>query len=213
MSCPQCQGVDRLFNENTARADLRSYIRKGPSKSTRMLVDTIRDQGVDGLSLMDIGGGVGAIQHELKRAGVERVTAVDASSAYLEIAQKEAARQGYADAASYHFGDFVDLAPQLEPADIVTLDKVICCYHQMEQLVQSSVALTRKFYGVIFPVDAWWAKFASKVFNLFLSLTSNPYRAFIHPTREIEAIVRQHGFRPVFYRRYIYWQVFLFARA
>lgn len=35
----------------------------------------------------------------------------------------------------FRYGDFVSLAPDLETADLVTLDRVVCCYPELEPLV------------------------------------------------------------------------------
>src|SRR5215218_3543976 len=91
------QGLDEAFGDRTARRDLKRYRRKGPSKSTRRLLAALRSHGVQGASLLDIGGGVGAIQHELLEAGVSRAFAADASAAYLRAAREEAQRRGLDD--------------------------------------------------------------------------------------------------------------------
>ncbi|MCH7500500.1 MAG: methyltransferase domain-containing protein [Nitrospinae bacterium] len=105
---------------------------------TTDLIAFLKEHEVTGKSLLDIGGGIGAIQHELVAAGAARVTSVDASSGYLAISRKEAESRGYADRASYHYGDFVDLADSVDDADIVTLDKVLCCYDKVDDLVKKS---------------------------------------------------------------------------
>ena len=87
---------------------------------------------------------MGAVQHELINAGVQQVTSVEASSAYLNAAKEEAQRRRLADHVSYYHGNFADLASDIAPADIVTLDRVICCYHDMEKLVGLSAARARK---------------------------------------------------------------------
>ena len=65
MDCCQCQGIEQVFDERQAKKDLKQYRKKGPSSTTRILVEAIKAQGVQDLSLLDIGGGVGAIQHGL----------------------------------------------------------------------------------------------------------------------------------------------------
>jgi magnesium-protoporphyrin O-methyltransferase len=89
MYCSQCQGIEEVFSQEYVRRELKHYRRKGPGKTTRMLTEAIEKEGVEGLSLLDIGGGVGAIQHELIAAGVREVTSVDASTAYLERPEAE----------------------------------------------------------------------------------------------------------------------------
>src|SRR5690606_2649869 len=93
--CPHCEGADAIFDQKTAEDDLRDYQQGGAGGTTGQLLDAIKAAGVAGLSLLDIGGGIGVIQHELAAAGVERVTDVDASRAYLRMAQAEAGRRGY----------------------------------------------------------------------------------------------------------------------
>src|SRR4051812_26898715 len=109
--CNQCQGIEDVFNQKTAQDDLKSYHKNGPSKQTSLLLKILRAAGIEGLTLLDIGGGIGAIQHELMKNGLGAATDVDASSAYLSTAKAEAARQGYADKAQYLHGNFIDLAP------------------------------------------------------------------------------------------------------
>src|SRR5689334_19226111 len=133
-----CQGVNEMFGERTARHDLRRYRKRGPSKPTRMLLEALLREGIEHATVLDIGGGIGAIQQELLDAGAERATSVEASSAYLRAAREEAERRGHAGRISYQAGDFVAIADRVELADVVTLDRVICCYPDMEALVSRS---------------------------------------------------------------------------
>ena len=132
-----------------------------------------RARGYTKMNLLDIGGGVGAIEHELLESGVQSATDVDASKAYLRAAREEAQRRGLAERVSYQHGNFVDLAAQVPDADIVTLDRVICCYDDMEKLVDLSAARARRFYGLVYPRDTWLARLAVKIINLFFRLRTN----------------------------------------
>ena len=125
MTCPHCRGVEKIFDQRTAERDLKAYRAHGPGTTTRLLIAALKAAGVADRTLLDIGGGVGAIQHELLKDRARSAIAIDASSAYLHAAKQEADRQGYTDRIVYHQGDFVELAPQLPQADIVTLEKVI----------------------------------------------------------------------------------------
>lgn len=188
------------------------YRRKGPWSTTRLLIDTVRAQGIEGMTLLDIGGGVGAIQHELLTNGASTATSVDASGAYIQAAKKESERRGLTDRAAYHQGNFVDLAPQIDPADIVTLDRVICCYHDMEALVGLSAARARKLYGLVYPRDTWWMRLGFAGLNLAMWALRNPFRGFVHPTRAVDAVVGSNGLERHSYRRTALWQVALYAR-
>jgi magnesium-protoporphyrin O-methyltransferase len=201
-----------LFNPQYVDKELSTYRAKGPDKTTRILAEAIKSAGVRGLTLLDIGGGVGAVQQELLGAGVTRATNVEASSAYLAAAKTEAQRQGTADRVSYHHGNFVDLAPGIEPADIVTLDRVICCYPQMNQLVGLSVVKARRLYGLVYPRDTWWVRLGLAIQNVLFRIMHSPFRAFVHPTKSVEALLHKNGFRRNFHQRTFVWQVAVFTR-
>jgi magnesium-protoporphyrin O-methyltransferase len=212
MACCQCQGLESLFNDKTAAKELKEYRRNGPKTTTQLLISALEAEGVRNLTLLDIGGGVGVVQHELLRAGVCKVTSVDGSSAYLEAARREAERQGTADRVSYYHADFIELAAEIEPADIVTLDRAICCYPDMPALVGLSSQKARQMYGVVYPRDTWWIRLGATVVNFGTWLFRKRYRFFIHPSAEVEAVLSRQGFTERFKRRTFFWQTVIYSR-
>lgn len=211
MSCKQCCGIEEEFDADVAADDLADYQRHGPSHETALLLEELTRQGVAGQTLLDIGGGVGAIQLELLAAGLDSAVDVDASSAYLQIAREEATRRGYAGRISYLHGDFVALANGLETADIVTLDRVICCYDEMAALVAASARKAGKFYGLVYPRDVWWARLFMRAFNVWSRWRKRNFRIFIHSTSEVEKILSGLGLRKTFEEKSLIWQVALFS--
>ncbi len=210
-SC-QCRGIEELFNTKRVVKELKRYRKKGPRKTTRILIEAVRSRGVNGMTLLDIGGGLGAIQHDLLRAGAKNATSVDASTAYYEAAKEEAARQGHSDRVNFHYGDFVEVAPQVEEADIVTLDRVICCYDDMETLVALSSQRARRVYGLVYPRDSWWVKALHPFGNFVFWITRVPFRVFIYSRHAVDTIVRRNGFEEAFHERTPMWQVVVYAR-
>jgi len=210
MPCSQCQGIEAEFGEREARAQLRRYRRRGASGTTRQLIEVLVGMGVEGGTVLDIGGGVGAIQHSLLAAGASRACSVDASQAYSEIAGEEAARRGLTARIESSHGDFVALAESIPPADIVTLDRVICCYHDVRALVAASAARARRLYGVVYPRDVWWLRPVFALGNLVLRLRRSSFRIFLHSTTEVEALIAAEGLRPAFQRFHGMWQVAVF---
>ena len=209
-----CAGIETVFGERTARRDLRRYRRRGPSKPTRLLLDALGAEGVEGATLLDIGGGVGAIQLELLDRGAERATGVDASRAYLRVAREEAERRGHAARTSYREGDFVAVAGEIPPADVVTLDRVICCYPDMEALVGASAQRARRLYGLVYPREVWWTRAGIRLLNLGFAVARRPFRVFIHRAEAVRAVAREHGLALRSRRRIgPVWQVELYARA
>src|SRR5438477_12871664 len=128
-------GFDVQFGAAKADADLAEYRQGGPKPMTRRLLQAIRDLRGDSRTLLDVGSGVGVIAHELVPADLESATLVDASPEYLARALSEAARRGTSERVTVHEGDAVAIAPMLSAADVVTLDRVICCYPDLERLV------------------------------------------------------------------------------
>jgi hypothetical protein len=209
-----CQGVEQVFGERTAQHDLRRYRKRGPSKPTRILLEALRREGIADATLLDIGGGVGVIQHELLDAGAARATGVEASAAYQRAAKEEAERRGNADRVAYRTGDFVALADDVAPADVVTLDRVICCYPDMESLVGRSADRARRLYGLIYPQDRWWVAAVLRVANLAMRVSRRAFRAYLHRSSAVDAVAREHGLTPRMSRSAgPVWQVALYTRA
>ncbi len=212
MSCCQCQVLDATFDRNLAESELKHYLEKGMKKTTRLLVDALKSQGVRGKTLLDIGGGIGAIQHELLQSGVRHSINAEASLAYIEATKEEATRQGHADRISHHHGDFVDIANTLSPADIVTLDKVICCYDDWQGLVRQSSALARTFYGIVIPRMNLMSKLYNGWENFTLWLRRQPFRTLIHPVDAIDTMLQNNGFKQHLHQNTLVWHMKVYVR-
>src|SRR5208337_2176499 len=161
--------------------ELKRFQENGARATTRLMVEKIVAEGVKGLTLLDVGGGVGAVQVELLSAGALSAVDVDASRAYLAAAEEEAARRGFKARVTYRHGNFVDLADSLEDADIVTLDRVVCCYTDARALVELSARRTRKLLALIYPRDSWLTRFLNRCLNLSQRLRGLEFRTFVHP--------------------------------
>ena len=138
MTC-QCDGIEYFFSKRLAESELRHYQRKGPDKTTKMLIDAVSVEGVEGKTLLDIGGGIGAVQHALLKAGAGSAVDVDGSLAYIDAARGESERQGLAGKVTY--------------CHIVTLDRVVCCYDDMTALVGASAEHAKSLYALVYPRD------------------------------------------------------------
>jgi 2-polyprenyl-3-methyl-5-hydroxy-6-metoxy-1,4-benzoquinol methylase len=206
--CRHCEDAGDFFNRRAAQRDLRRYHSRGPSATTRLLLDALLAQRAqDDQTLLDIGGGVGAIAHELLHAGLSQAVQVDASASYLAASEQEATRRGNRERMSYHYGDFVELGPGLAQADIVTLDRVICCYPDAERLVSASVGKARHLYGLVFPRERVLTHAGVCVTNAWFRLRRSDFRTYVHPTQQVESIIYQHGFRRTSLRHSFLWQV------
>jgi magnesium-protoporphyrin O-methyltransferase len=213
---PDCcrTDYDALFNDRAARRELSAYRRKGAGGTTARLLSAIRESGaVSGASVLDIGGGVGVIGSELLEAGASALTDVDYSRAYLAAARSEVERRGHGDRATFVHGDFVRVADAIEPADVVTLDRVLCCYVDWVSLVDRSVERARQLYGLVYPVDRWWMRLSVGIIRGVTRLFGQvaPFR--VHPERAVDARIRAAGFEPILEKRGFAWQTVLYRRT
>jgi len=206
-----CTGAQQMFGARVAEDDLKSYRRKGPKPTTRLLRDQIVAAGGGG-TLLDIGGGIGALSYELLARGFERTTIVDASSAYQAVAKRAAAEGGLEPRAEFREGDFVDHAPQIPPADVVMLDRVVCCYPEYRPLLEAAAARSRRVFAYAYPRERWAARLALGVENLIQKLTRTAFRAFVHPEAAMRAILERHGFRRMSRRTTFLWSADVYVR-
>jgi magnesium-protoporphyrin O-methyltransferase len=210
--CPGDSPFDRHFNARHAAGKLREYRRKGATGLTQALIDALAAGGIEGRSVLDIGGGVGAVHHELLRAGADAAVDVDASRAYVMAAREESERQGHADRVEYRVGDFVTLADVIEPADVVALDRVICCYADMTSLVDRSAALAKRRYGLVYPRYTRLGRLAIALVNVGFRLSRSPFRSYLHRPADVEAILADHGLVRSLHRTTLIWQLGVYER-
>ena len=209
----QCQGIEIKFDEEYVAKKLDKYRKKGPKNTTRDLIEALKAQDIDGNTLLDIGGGIGDVQHALLHSGASTAVDVEASTAYLEACKVEAERQGHGQRIQHFQGDFVALEDEIAPADIVTLDRVVCCYHDMTSLVALSAGKARRLYGLVYPRDKWWVKVAMALYyNLRFWLQKNPFRIYVHSNGAVEELIRACGLRLQSARNMGAWQVQVFTR-
>lgn len=216
MGCSCCANVDRVFSDRTARRELRRYRKKGPERATRSLLQALESAGVEGATVLDIGGGIGVIQHELLAHGAVSAVSVDASRNYAAVLREEAERCSLGDRIVSIDGDFVDVADSLDPAEIVTMDKVICCYPDMEALVALAAQRSTRLLGLVFPRDTLVVRLGGSLLNGVLWLTRNSLRWIVHNPAAVDRTIRREGFEPCFTndaRGLTPWQVVVYRRS
>lgn len=190
------KAMGSFYDGKRAASELRKYREKGPIASTQALIEALKAEGIEGMTLLDIGGGVGAIEHELLDAGVTRATSVDASAPYLDAARQEGASRGHDGRVTYVHGDFVDLADSISPADIVTVDRVLNVYPDWERLAGLAAAHAKRLLGLVYPRDTRMTRLVVTAMNLNLRLQNKPVRAAIRSGDAIERIARENGLAP-----------------
>ena len=198
MSCCCCSGVgtaaEREFSEKRATKDLAQYRMKGPGSTARLLLAGISKAGQPQGPLLDIGSGVGALTFELLEQGLTEAVGVDLSSAYVAAASAEAGRRGRTGSVRFVHGDFVQIASQFLPAEVVTLDRVVCCYPEYERLLDESARLAAHCFALSYPRDVWYVRTWVGLQNIARQLCRNPFRTFVHSASAMEHVIRRAGF-------------------
>jgi magnesium-protoporphyrin O-methyltransferase len=217
MSCAQCQGIEEQFDSAAVRRKLRRYRRHGPDRTTRILIEDLRAallaSNAQDATLLDIGAGLGAIHHALLDGHAARAVHVDASTAQLAAAREETERRGHGGRVEFLYGNFVETAPRIAPADVVTLDRVICCYDDMPGLVSRSAEKATRLYGAVYPRDIAWMRIAIAGLNVFERVKRSAFRVFLHDPRAIDAALRTAGLTRVSARRTLGWEVVVYSRS
>lgn len=211
MTC-HCEATDRHFGPARAQMELTAYRRRGPTGTARRLLRLLREAGVRADTLLDIGAGVGVLHHELLTSGVGAAVHIDAAQAYVEAAQQEAERRGQAGRVKFLHGDFLALASTVAPADLVTLDRVLCCYPELDPLLLASTARARHYWAASFPRDRWYVRLHNRWQNWRRARAGNAFRTVIHPVARIYDLLSQAGLRPVLVRRRPVWEIVLCTR-
>ena len=215
MSCCStfCATTQRQFSPRLAARQLARYRRKGPDPTTRMLRDLLIALNPTNRTLLDIGAGIGVLTYELLQAGFEYATAVDASTAYVACGREEAARRRLAARVDWVEGDFVDLAPRLPLADVVTLDRVVCCYPAYEPLLTAALDRANHAVGLSYPRDRWYVRGVMALENGLRRLRGGAFRTFVHSPAGMIALLRTRGFRLVARRTTVAWSMDVYAKV
>ncbi len=212
MGTCQCELIDEHFDADKAAEKLAAYRETGPEPTTVALVEAIAAQDVRGATLLDIGGGVGAVQHELIAAGVSSAVDVEASPAYQAACIEEAERRGHAERIRHVGGDLASVADSIGPADIVTLDRSVCCWPEMPELIHTAAARAGRFLGMVYPKDSLWVRHGwQRYVALRDRLRGDPLRVIVHRTEQIEGILASYGLYRRQRRAMGPWQVVLYA--
>src|SRR5262245_57716127 len=213
MPCNCCEVTDKAFSESEAKSEFRDYHKRGPAKQTQLILEAIRSLGLTNAVLLDIGGGIGTIHHELLKDVAVEATHVDASSAYLKVATEEAKRLGHDEQVKFIHADFTDVASELPQADVVTLDRVVCCYPNFRELLKAASSKSRKAIALTYPRETWYMRLALAMANFFQRISRDPFRVFLHPIADMDSLLNTEGFARVSIHRLFIWEMALYQRT
>lgn len=210
--CCNSSGYRHLFNQREARRNLRRYEAKGLDAMARRLVDELASRDLEGKSVLEVGGGIGAFHLELLEAGAADAVNVELSSGYDEVARELAERKGLVDRVERRMGDFTESAADLK-ADVVVMHRVICCYPHMERLMASAASSSRQLLAATFPPRNLVARLLVRLGNAWCRVSGVDFRAYVHPPEAILEAARRAGFAVAFRDRSWRWHAVVLERV
>ena len=197
-----------------ARRTLARYRRRGLDELELRMLESAVDEGVDGARVLEIGGGLGTIGSELLAGGAAESEVVELVSAWEPYAVELARERGFEGRTTFRVVDILDRPDEVAPADIVILNRVVCCTPDGVALTREAASHTRRTLVLSFPRDVFWIRALMRGLNAGMWMLRRSYRAFVHPPAALFAAAEGAGLRPVAGgRRGLVWQYAALTRG
>ena len=205
--CCDSSGYGALFGERFSRHLARRYRRRGLDRTASRMLEFLTTQGVDGASVLEIGGGVGSLQLELLRRGATRATNLELVDSYDADARALAADAGVTGRITRRQLDIAATPDAVEQHDIVVLHRVVCCYPDYQRLLGTAAEHAGRLMVFSHPPGGAINRAAVAAENLFFRIRRSPFRTFAHDPDAMTATVGDHGMREAYRYRGLVWHV------
>lgn len=163
---------------------------------TRRLLDQLADVREIRPTVLELGCGTGALTVELLNRGAARADGVDLSAESLATARRRAAEAGVDDRVKFEAGDGAQVS--LAVHDWVILDRVICCYPDVNGLLGNSIKAAGSRYAFTVPNSRGWRGILARMMVWFRDLVGRlervPCPGYVHSIDLIEGRLAAAGF-------------------
>ena len=200
-------GCDQFFRGPFVRRKAARYRRRGLDPTAARMVEFLEQRGIAGASVLEVGGGVGEIHLELLHRGAARATNLELSPAYDTEAANLLRERGVEDRVTRRLHDIAVDPDAVEPADVVVLHRVVCCYPDAERLLAAAADHARRLVVFSYPADNAVARVLLGAENLSFRLRRMRFRVFAHRPADMLAVLADHGLRPAVVHGGRAWQV------
>ena len=194
-----------VFDEGMARHSLKSFRRRGLDSTAGPMIGALARRGLEESAVLEVGAGIGSAQVALLSAGASRGVAYELSPEYEAVAAELLAEHRLSDRVEWRTGDFVSAAATTR-ADVVFLNRVVCCYPDMPTMVDRAVGASNHLLALSYPRKRWFVRFGLMGVNAFLRLRRTTFRVFVHDPRDIARRVGSAGFAEVATGRTAVWE-------
>jgi len=209
--CPHSRSAGRFFSL-FARRYRKRFESKGFEPPQKLLLQGLEQASYQDASLLEIGSGVGHLHQTLLENGASTAIGIDLAATMIEEAKKWASDRGLEDRTRYIEGDFMEMVPTVEQADVTLLDKVICCYPDADGLVHQTLAKTRRVYALIYPRNRWFIRTGCHVLSVLMKLIGSAFRPYVHNPDQVDQWVRDAGFTRIVNDQTMIWLVQVYVK-
>lgn len=206
-SCCDPRGYDRTFDGRFARRTANRYRRRGLDRTAQRIVRLVEEHGVQGASVLEVGGGVGQIQVELLKRGAAHAMNLELSSSYEQEAGRLLADAGMTGRVERRILDIAAAPDEVPPADVVVLNRVVCCYPDYARLLGSVAAHARRQVVFSHPPRNLLSRAVVGAQNLLFRLLGSDFRVFAHPPQAMLDVLREGGLVPGGTEHGLVWRV------
>jgi 16S rRNA G966 N2-methylase RsmD len=210
--CCNRTGYQTVFSDRFARRVARIYRKRGLDPAQRRMVSFLTDRGIKDASVLEIGGGVGEMQIELLSRGAREATNLEISRSYETQAAALLGRSGMTDRVRRRFVDIATSPDEVEPADVVVLHRVVCCYPDYERLLSAAASHAKRLLVYSHPPRNLLSRMMIGCENLLRRLRGNDFRAFVHPPAAMIKAAQAQGLSVSYRHRGMPWTIVGFER-
>jgi hypothetical protein len=208
----RASGCEEVFRPAVARRNLRRYQRKGLGAIERKLVAAIPARDIAGGRVLEIGGGIGAIQAELLANGASTGEIVELVSAYEPYARELAAAKGFLGRSRFRVADVLEAPDSVAPATIVVLNRVVCCSPDGVRLAGVAARLADRLLVLSFPRNRWLSRRVANAMNAIMQLLGRSFRIYLHPRSALVAAAEDAGLVVALTGNSLAWEFLTFQR-
>jgi Methyltransferase domain len=205
--CCNPRGCDEFFGGRFAHRMAERYRKRGLDKAARQMVGFLEARGIADATVLEVGGGVGEIEIELLKRGAMRAVNLELSPAYDAEAQRLLAEAGLEGKAERRLHDIAIDPDAVQPADVVVMHRVVCCYPDYELLLTAAAGRARRLLVFSYPRRNLISRSVIALQNVCFRITRKQFRTFAHPPAEMLAVLHAGGLDPTFTHRGLAWQV------
>ncbi len=195
-ACPVDARIARHFDAKVAER-LAQCQDPGLVAVSERLSDALLSLDPRGRTVLELGCGRGGLLLRLVQAGATHATGVDLSSAGIDAARNRFDQAQLLERAHLSVGDAARVP--LEPHDWVILDRVMCCYPDVEGLLANTLPAARQIYAFTVPTSRGWrgviARLEEWFENAWNTLRGQPCPGYVHDLDLIEERIASAGFR------------------